>query len=162
MRAREYLPTRITTPSPSSFCAPSPRRGRRPVNLWSVFLSASVCLPVARAHARRVWSSCRETQQVCGGGTAVIPEDSSGLVFVFFCVGEVEASRCVNRCGSLLIVVFFFSLSLFSKSHRFASLKHQLFSGAPRQHLALCYSRVPLLVGTEAESCRWIFVSRGA
>lgn len=113
MRAREYLPTRITTPSPSSFCAPSPRRGRRPVNLWSVFLSASVCLPVARAHARRVWSSCRETQQVCGGGTAVIPEDSSGLVFVFFCVGEVEASRCVNRCGLLLIVVFFLSLSLF-------------------------------------------------
>lgn len=91
MRAREYLPTRITTPSPSSFCAPSPRRGRRPVNLWSVFLSASVCLPVARAHvrahARRVWSSCRETQQVCGGGTAVIPEDSSGLVFGFFLRG---------------------------------------------------------------------------
>lgn len=86
------------------------RRGRRPSNLWSVFLSARppVCLSVslsaclsdchARPHARLIWSSCRDTT-----GPRRRHRCHPGRISGFLAWGEVEPSRCVrafdwNQC----------------------------------------------------------------
>lgn len=119
--------------APSSFCAPSPRRGRRPANLWSVFLSASVRLAVAQARTHAVFGVVVERHN----RSVVEAPLSSRKTHPVFGVGEVEANRCVNTFGSLLIVVF----PPFKKPQRPVSFKHQFFAVTPRQRLALLFTR---------------------
>lgn len=108
-RARASIsPLASRRQAPLLFCAPSPRRGRRPANLWSVFLSASVCLAAAHTRTHAVFGVVVERDN----RSVVEAPLSSRKTHPVFGVGEVEASRCVDGFGSLLIVVFGFLLKI--------------------------------------------------